>query len=103
MQATRLDPDRAGLALAGRAAPLARAARDVGPGKGPLAVVAGRRLVLAVLDALGLHERDDRPDVPALDLAVDDLSVIALVQHGDVDLEAAPADLIKQAGNFCLL
>jgi hypothetical protein len=48
VQAVGLDPDRSGLALASRATPLRRLAAVVGPGEPPLAVVARRRLVLAL-------------------------------------------------------
>jgi hypothetical protein len=42
VQAVGLDPDRGGLALAGRAAPLARTALAVGSGEAPLAMLAAR-------------------------------------------------------------
>ena len=51
MQAIRLDPARAGLALTGRATPLGRATRRIGPGEGPRPVLAARRVRLPGLDA----------------------------------------------------
>src|ERR1700683_4797166 len=62
MQARSLGPYRLRLALGRGAAPLGRAALDVGPGKGPLAVVAGWRLVLAGLDGGSPDQRDHGPD-----------------------------------------
>jgi len=49
MQPVGLDPPRAGLALASRAAPLRRAARGIGPGEGPRPMLALRRAVVAAL------------------------------------------------------
>jgi hypothetical protein len=71
VQRIGLDPPGGGLALAGRAAPLRRLALIVGPGERPCAVLAGRRLVVALGHGGRLAERDDRAAVAVLAPVVD--------------------------------
>jgi hypothetical protein len=56
MQPIRFDPLRGRLKFASWAAPLGCLALVVDPGERPLAVLAGRRLVLAALDAGRLYQ-----------------------------------------------
>src|SRR5205085_11191840 len=66
VEARRLAPNRSGSALTRRAAPLRLAALHVGTRERPGAVLAGRRLVLALDHGRGLAERDDGQDARAL-------------------------------------
>jgi hypothetical protein len=75
------DPRRGGLALAGRAAPLGRTARGIGPGERPLTVLAGRRAMIAALDG----------------------RVVAHVERRGLGGEASRARRIEQRGNVVRL
>ena len=71
MQAVRLDPLGAGLALPGGAAPLGRAPRRIGARERPSPVLALGRAMVAALHAGSLLERDDRATLPVLASGVD--------------------------------
>src|SRR5215211_3004323 len=86
VQAARLDPDRCGFALAGRAAPLARAALAVRSCEPPVAVLARRRLVRAALHVGRPAKRDDRAAVALLAALVDRFEVVALVHRACLSL-----------------
>jgi hypothetical protein len=81
VEAISLDPSARGLAVAGRAAPLARTALRVGAREPPLAMLAAGRLVVATPDGKRLAEGDDRAAAAILARLVDRPHVIALVEH----------------------
>src|SRR5215208_6288185 len=82
-----LDPSAGGLALAGRAAPLGGLALVVGTGEAPVAVFAGRRLVVATLDCPGLAQLHDGVAVPCLEGVVDRANVVAGVHRARLRAE----------------
>jgi hypothetical protein len=96
VQAVGLDPDGGGLALARRAAPLARAALRVRSREPPLAVLARRLLVIAALDGDGVAKRDDRTAVAFLATVLDRANVLACVHRGRLGAEAASAGPVDQ-------
>jgi hypothetical protein len=89
MQPGRLDPDGCRFALAGRAAPLRELPLRVGSGECPLAVLAGRRLVLAALDGGGRLQRNDGQASGVVAGVVDGLRVVALVDPAAFAVDAA--------------
>src|SRR5437763_16803670 len=99
MQAAALDPPGGGLALAGRAAPLGRAALEVGARERPVAVLAGRRAMVAALHFRGLSERNDGGAVALGALGVDAVVVVAHVERGRLWSEPAGADCVEQWGD----
>jgi hypothetical protein len=71
VEAISLDPSARGLAVAGRAAPLARTALRVGAREPPLAMLAAGRLVVTTPDGERLAEGDDRAAAAILARLVD--------------------------------
>lgn len=66
VEAMGLDSAACGFAFPGRAAPLRRAALEVGPGDPPLAMLASRRQMVTTDNASRLAQGDDRPGVAFL-------------------------------------
>ena len=88
MQAACRDPLGERSALASRAAPLRALVLEVGTRELPNAVLAGRRKMVAALDALSLLERDDWANAASLASVMDRFGVIALVHDGRLGREA---------------
>jgi len=96
MEAVGLDPYGCRFAFAGGTAPLARTALVVGSSEPPLAVLAGRRLVLAPLHGRGLLERDHGQYVPVRAGVVDGAAVVPLVHRRGLGVDPASVQRIEQ-------
>jgi hypothetical protein len=79
--------------------PLGRATRGVRPGERPSPVLALGRAMVAALDSDRLPERDDRPGVAVLALAIDALIVVAHVERGRLGGKAARLRRVEQRGD----
>jgi hypothetical protein len=104
LHAGSLDPPGLRSALPGRAAPIGRAALEVGTGKRPSAVLAGRGKMIAAPDERGLAKWEDRYRTALGAGVVHRPVVVALVHRDRLDGEAACAEGVEQAGyGGCLM